>query len=147
MDPVETADLWTCERCGKRFVQRNMWHSCGDHTVDAFLAGKSDRALAFWERLQELVARCGPTTLFANKGGIGFMVRVRFAGISAISDRGMTMRFWLKERIDHPRFSGVEHYGGRDWGYRLRITSISELDDEVQEWLCRSYRVGCQLPD
>jgi hypothetical protein len=30
---VDTSDLWTCPRCGKRLVTRNMSHSCGHHTV------------------------------------------------------------------------------------------------------------------
>lgn len=52
--------------------------------------------------------------------------------------------FWLKHRIESPRFRKVEHYGGDDWGYYLRVESLDDLDDEVQEWLCMAYEVGCQ---
>jgi hypothetical protein len=38
----------------------------------------------------------------------------------------------------------VAHYGGRDWVYFLRVSTIDDLDDEIQGWLCRSYEVGCQ---
>lgn len=54
------------------------------------------------------------------------------------------MSFWLKERIESPRFRKVAHYGGRDWVYFVRVSTIDDLDDEIQGWLCRSYEVGCQ---
>jgi hypothetical protein len=141
---VETSDLWTCPVCGKSFVTRNMWHSCGQHTVEQFMGGRGPQAWAYWERLQEMVGQCGPYSIVANKTRLEFMVRVRFAGMDAVSERGMSFSFWLKEQIDSPRFRKVVHYGRRDWGYHVRITSPDELDDEVGNWLCRSYAVGCQ---
>jgi hypothetical protein len=32
--------LWTCPKCGRRFVSRNLWHACGDYSVEGFLQGK-----------------------------------------------------------------------------------------------------------
>jgi len=142
---VDTSDLWTCPRCGKRFVTRNMSHSCGRHTVDAFMEGKGPRAWAYWERLQEMVGSCGPYSLVANNTRLEFMVRVRFAGMDAVSERGMSLSFWLKRRLDSPRFRKVEHLGTTNWVYHLRVSSLDELDDEVQRWLCLSYDVGCQM--
>ena len=147
--PVEmdgdTSDLWTCPVCGKRFVTRNMSHSCGPHTVDQFMEGKGPQAWAFWHRLQEVVAACGPCSIVANKTRLEFMVRVRFAGMDAVSERGMSFSFWLKERIDSPRMRKVVLYGRNNWVHHLRVASLDELDEEVQGWLCRSYQVGCQL--
>jgi hypothetical protein len=122
-----------------------MSHSCGGHTVEQFMEGKGPAAWAYWDKLQEMVGNCGPYTIVANKTRLAFMVRARFAGMGAVSERGMSFSFWLKERIESPRFSKVEYYGRRDWGYHVRVTSIDDLDDEVQGWLCRSYEVGCQL--
>jgi hypothetical protein len=141
---VDTSDLWTCPSCGKRFVTRNMSHSCGSHTEEQFMAGKGPLAWAYWERLKDMVGNCGPYTIVANKTRLEFMVRVRFAGMDAVSERGMSMSFWLKERIDSPRFRKVAHYGGRDWVYSVRLTALEDLDHEIQRWLCRSYEVGCQ---
>ena len=126
------------------FWQANTWHSCGRHTVEAFLEGKGPKALAYWENLKEVVGRCGPYTLAANKTNIGFMVLVRFVGVTALSERGMTMNFWLKEKIESSRFTKAEYLLHRDWIYRLRITSLDQLDDELQDWVCRSYEVGCR---
>lgn len=122
-----------------------MWHSCGKHSVEQFMDGKSEVAWAYWNKLQEMVGKCGPFSVVANKTRLGFMVRVRFAGMSAVSDRGMTIGFWLKQHIESPRFTRVEHLERSDWIYSLRIESMEELDDEVQGWLCMAYEVGCQL--
>jgi hypothetical protein len=122
-----------------------MWHSCGSHTIEAFMEGKGPIAWSFWDRLREMVGRCGPYSIVANKTGLGFMVRVRFAGISAVSEKGMSLNFWLKERIESPRFRKVDYYGHRDWVYFLRVTSLDDLDNEIQSWLCQAYQVGCQL--
>lgn len=144
MDAADTSDLWTCPSCGKQFVTANTFHSCGAHTVEDFMAGKSDIAWSYWDRLNELVGACGPYTVVANASRLAFMVRVRFAGISAVSDRGMSMSFWLKERVHSPRFRRVDRYTPTDFGYHLRVASLDELDDELQQWLCRAYEVGCQ---
>ena len=108
------------------------------------MEGKGKQAWAFWDRLQEMVGRCGPYTIVANMTRLEFMVRVRFAGMDAVSERGMSMSFWLKEQIESPRFRKVAQYGGRVWVYFLRVSTIDDLDDEIQGWLCRSYEVGCQ---
>lgn len=108
------------------------------------MEGKGPAAWAYWDRLQELVDNCGPHSIVANKTGIAFMVRVRFAGSSSVSEGGMSFHFWLKSRIESPRFSRVEHIAGRDRVYRLRVTSLADLDDEVQEWLGMAYEVGSQ---
>lgn len=144
MGDREQSELWACPQCGKQFVTANTFHSCGNHSIEEFMAGKSEVAWAYWDRLNQMVGTCGPYTVVANKTRLVFMVRVRFAGITAVSDRGMSMSFWLKEQIASPRFRRVDHYTKSDFGHHLRVASLAELDDELQEWLCRSYEVGCQ---
>lgn len=112
--------------------------------VEEFLADKGPKAMALWDRLIEIVAANGPFDYVVQKGRVGFMVRVRFAGVSAMSERGMTLGFWLKEQVESPRFAKVEHLNRSDWLYRLRVTQLEELDEEVAGWLAMSYRVGCQ---
>ncbi|MGH8951787.1 MAG: hypothetical protein ACRDX9_10205 [Acidimicrobiia bacterium] len=56
----------------------------------------------------------------------------------------MSLSFWLKQPIDSPRFRRIERLGADNWLYHVRVASLDELDAEVQDWLCRSYEVGCQ---
>ncbi len=108
------------------------------------MEGKGPAAWGYWDRLCEMVGECGEYSIVANKTRLEFMVRVRFAGMDAVSEHGMSLSFWLKHRIESARFRKVELLGRRDWLYHLRVGSVEELDAEVQDWLCLSYEVGCQ---
>lgn len=44
--------LWTCPRCGHRFVRRNMWHSCGGHRIADYFGGKSPFLHAPFQRFR-----------------------------------------------------------------------------------------------
>jgi hypothetical protein len=50
--------------------------------------GKGAAGLAYWDRLQEMVATCCPYSIVANNSRLEFMVRVRFAGMDAVSEQG-----------------------------------------------------------
>ena len=139
--------LWTCPKCGAQLVGRNMWHACGPYTVETFLAGKGPRARALFEAFVRLLERCGPVIPAPAKTRVAFMVRVRFAGVSALSERGMTVAFALRRRLDprqHPRVRKVETYNPRWHGHFIRIADVSELDDELLAWLKEAYAVGEQ---
>jgi hypothetical protein len=112
--------------------------------VSAFLDGKGPRARELFDSFVRLVGTIGPFDFAPAKTRVGFMVRVRFAGIQRLSDRGMTAGFWLKRRIESPRFTKVEHLGRDDWIYTFRVTSPDELDDEVLGWMREAYDVGLQ---
>ena len=73
------------------------------------------------------------------------MGRVRFAGVHALSDRGMTIAFGLPHPLPHPRIRKIEDYGGGWNGHWMRITEPKELDDELLGWLRESYhQMGMQ---
>lgn len=75
-----------------------MWHACGDHSVERFLAGKGERAGELFDGFESLIAACGPYEVAPGKTRVAFMARVRFAGVNAISDRGMSIGFGLPGR-------------------------------------------------
>jgi Domain of unknown function (DUF5655) len=137
--------LWTCPKCGRRFVGRNMWHACGDFSVEKFLDSKGERARELFDRFESLIASCGPYEVAPAKTRVAFMGRVRFAGVSAISDRGMTIAFGLPRSLRSDRIRKIEQYGSGWYGHYLRITSPDQLDDELLGWLRESYhQLGMQ---
>jgi hypothetical protein len=71
------------------------------------------------------------------------MVQVRFAGCR-VQQRGLRAGFWLKRRIDNPRFSKVEFIPPNNYVYSLPVRSPEDLDDEVRGRLAEAYRVGRQ---
>jgi hypothetical protein len=132
--------LWTCPKCGRKFVGKNMWHACGNYSVEGFLDGKGARARELFEGFERLIAACGPYEVAPAKTRVAFMARVRFAGVQALSDRGMTVAFGLPRTLPHPRIRKIEDYGGGWYGHWMRITEPKELDDELLGWLRESYR-------
>jgi hypothetical protein len=94
--------------------------------------------------LNELVEGCGAFELAPTKSEVAFMVRVRFAQVKRLSERGMTVAFWLKHRIESPRFRRVDFIPPSNWIYTFRVVGLDELDDEVRGWLCSAYQVGKQ---
>lgn len=122
-----------------------MWHACGAFSVEGFLEGKGERARALFDGFERLIASCGPYEVAPAKTRVAFMGRVRFAGVYAISDRGMTIAFGLPGPLRSRRIRKVEHLSPGWYGHWMRITTPDELDDELRAWLDESYhQMGMQ---
>jgi hypothetical protein len=133
--------LWTCPACGRKLVGKNMAHSCTDATVEDFLRRAGPHGRALYDKLESMIAACGPYLTSPAKTRIAFMARVRFAGITAISERGMSMSFALPRPVRSRRFAAVQQVAPGWWAHRLRVTRLDQLDDEVQGWLREAYRL------
>jgi hypothetical protein len=142
--PARKKPLWTCRKCGKRFVTPKMWHSCGRFTVAQFFEGRSPHLKSLYRAYVKFARRCGPFTVDPAKTRISFQGRVRFAGVAGATKDALLIGFWLKRRIASPRFLRVEFYPKSDYVYRLRLTDAKQLDDELLGWLREAYDVGQQ---
>jgi hypothetical protein len=134
--------LWTCERCGKSFVTRNMYHSCTVVPLDSHFKDRPT-ALRLFETLRSAIEELGPVTVVPNKSGIAFMTRVRFGGVRVRKDY-LLVSFWLKRRITSPRIVKYEEYGPHDFGYLFELREPDGIDLEVREWLREAWAVGRQ---
>lgn len=135
--------LWTCPRCGRRFVTANMWHSCHVGTRDEFFAGH-EHLLPLFDALVAFVQGIGPFEVEVAKTRISFTTRTRFAGVARLRRDALVVGFWLKREVRSDRFLRVEHLERRDWVYQLLVRDESDLDDELRSWLEEAYRVGLQ---
>ena len=99
------------------------------------------RARALYDRFEEMIAACGEYHVAPAKTRIAFLGRVRFAGITQLTEDGMTCSFALPSPVASPRFVKVEEIVPGWWVHRLRITEPSQLDARCQAWLRRSYRL------
>ncbi len=132
-------ELWRCPRCGARLVTKNLWHSCGRATIADWKAKMGPRARAMYRRFERLVAACGPCHVAPAKTRIAFLGRVRFAGLSAVSERGVTVTFALPRPLKSARFSRVFEAVPGWWAHQLRVTDLAQLDAQLGRWLRRSY--------
>jgi uncharacterized protein DUF5655 len=136
--------LWTCPRCGHRFVSANIWHSCSTHSVDEHFVRAEPQVRAAFDRLVELYQRCGPIVVISQKTRIVFMVRARFGGCQVRRDRLQT-NVPLPRPVDSPRWKRVEQLG-RWFLHYYDVRDPAELDDpELQALICESYHeIGAQ---
>jgi hypothetical protein len=72
---------------------------------------------------------------------ISFLGRVRFAGITRLSEDGMTCAFALPYALRSRRFAKVKEVAPGWWSHELRVAEPAGLDAQVQAWLRRSYRL------
>jgi hypothetical protein len=138
---VMTRPLWTCPKCGAKLVTRNMSHSCGLATLADWKKRMGPRARALYDRFQALIAACGEYHVAPAKTRIAFLGRVRFAGITSLSEEGMTCSFSLPKPLKSSRIIKVEEVVPGWWVHRLRITEVSQLDEQCQTWIRESYRL------
>jgi len=120
-----------------------MWHSCNRLTEEDFFGGR-ERQRSLYHAFLRFVQRFGPVTVNINKTRISFQGRVRFAGVLRITKDGIVCGFWLKRRIESPRFAKVEKLSGTDHVYYFKLNDAAQLDEEAAGWLAEAYQVGMQ---
>jgi hypothetical protein len=139
VNPAERP-LWTCPSCGHQFVTANTWHSCTKRTLDEAFARSTPDARAAFDRFVELVQRCGPVEVIAQKTRIVIMGRVRFAGAVVLRDR-VRLNVALTRRLDLPWVTDVETYNPRWHAHRFEVLTAAEVDaiEELPGLLCEGY--------
>jgi hypothetical protein len=116
-----------------------MWHSCTRITLAEAFSRTAPIVRESFDRYVELIARCGPVTVIAQKTRIVIMGRVRFAGAVVRRDKFIAS-FALTRRVDDPRLR-VEVYNARWIAHRFDVRSPDDLDiAELRAWLCEAHR-------
>lgn len=121
-----------------------MPHSCGRYSVEKFLAGKSANAIALYERFSQLVNQCGRVQVAPAKTRIGFQVRMIFAAVNKLNDGGLEAHIVLTRKLKNRRFRRIETMSPKCYVHHFKIETLSELDQEVEGWLCEAYQTGTQ---
>ena len=133
--------MWSCPKCGAKFVNRNQWHSCGRATVEEWLERVGPSGKALYYRLEALVRACGEVHAAPAKTRIAFLGQVRFASVTRLTDEEMVCMFALPHTLDSPRVARVEEVVPGWFVHTLVITAPDQLDDELQAWIRESYRL------
>jgi hypothetical protein len=124
-----------------KFVSRNLWHSCGRATLADWKRRMGPRAWLLYRRFEHLISRCGAFHVSPAQTRIAFLGRVRFAGITRLSEDGMTCAFAMPYALRSRRFAKVKEVAPGWWSHELRVAEPAGLDAQVQAWLRRSYRL------
>jgi hypothetical protein len=135
--------LWKCPRCKRSFANKNQSHFCGTHDLEHHFEGKADEVREIYEAFLKAIQRCGHVTVLPEKTRIAFQVRMSFAQLTTRS-KWVAGHVVLARRFEHPRFRKVETFSPRNHVHYFRLTSVAEVDEEVESWLAEAYAVGEQ---
>lgn len=135
--------LWTCEKCGRTFANRNQPHACGRYCLGDHFEGRPAEVRALFDAFLAALEEIGPVTVLPQKTRIAFHVRMSFAQVTPRRD-GLDGHLILARRIEDPRFLEVQTFSPRNHLHRFRITNIEEIDSRMRAWMREAYAVGEQ---
>lgn len=134
--------MWTCERCGRTFANRNQVHTCRLlGSVDVHFVGKDPAVRETFERIVEVVEGLGPVEVLAEKTRIALHSRMSFAAFTP-RVHWLDAHVVLAVQLESPRFTKVEVYSPRNILHAFRLRDPAEVDAEVVDWLTRAYDAG-----
>jgi hypothetical protein len=136
--------VWTCERCGRAFANRNQTHTCAPlGELDPHFVGKDPAVRETFDRFLAVAQESGPVLILPEKSRIALQVRMSFAAL-------MPRRHWLNGHlvlardIGSDRFTTVQVFSPRNVLHAFRLTGPQEIDDEFAGWIAEAYKVGSQ---
>ncbi len=133
--------MWKCPKCGHRFVHPNCSHSCGKYKISDHFKGKSETLRRIFTIFKSYIGEYGPVTVYAQKTGIIFHLRHRFA-LVIIRKNWIDIALCLWKPRKRPTLRKVEYFGGTCHRHWFRITGISDMDPAFLKLLKESSEVG-----
>ncbi|TWP45829.1 hypothetical protein FKR81_38330 [Lentzea tibetensis] len=118
----ELPELWICPRCSARLVSRNLWHSCGQFSLENLFANADQQVLDLARRYVTLLHALGDVQVIPQKTRLVCVARVRFSGLEHWRD----IRDADPEALGHPQ---LRLRDGRTVFLPVeRVSAVSPLD-------------------
>ncbi len=136
--------LWTCPKCGRRFISVNRNHSCGRYHLEDHFMGKEPIVRVLYDLLFETLQQFGPVEAFPIKTRIIFQAEVQFAAATPMR-RWLDGYLWLRRQAAHPRIRKIEMGIFRDYGHLFRLKRPEDLDAELIDLLHEAYIIGLAI--
>ena len=141
--PAGMRPLWRCPKCGKKFVTKNLSHSCRVHDLEPLFARRDPKVLRMYRKFVHMVKACGPVIIEPRSNEIVFLVRVRTIAFTPFKSFAQ-LRLAFPRPRRHRRFVKTFTYYSRFHAHWIEIRDPSELDDQVQAWIQEAYALSAQ---
>jgi hypothetical protein len=129
-----------CPRCGARLVTRNLWHSCGNYTLEGLFPRSDPAVVDLARKYVAMLYSLGDVQVIPQKTRLTWVARVRFAGLQPRKDSFLAS-FALHRWLDSARIVKTTDYGPRWRAHFVAVQNESDLDDEFRAWLQESHDV------
>ena len=131
-------ELWICPYWQRQFTTRNQSHACGIYTVEQHLEKANPVVITLFKNLVDLVGNCGDSIIEATKTSITFKTPEMFTVVHLLK-RWLRITFWLPRPVQHPRIQRIDPDTPNSYAHYIRIDSVHDLDQQLQNWLCEAY--------
>jgi hypothetical protein len=111
--------------------------------LETHFDGKPSEIRAIFDAVLKAIRRRGPVVVLPEKSRIAFHVRMSFAQLTPRL-RWVDGHVVLARRFEHPRFRRIDTISPRNHVHHFRLSSLSDLNEEVEGWLAEAYAVGQQ---
>jgi hypothetical protein len=136
--------LWTCPKCGERFVTATTYHSCGRYSYEAHFAKTEPPVRAIFDALAHAVSAIGPVRIYPQKTRIVMQTRIRFAAVMA-QKRRVIFGMLVPRDVTSPRIVKREEFGSKRYvGVHVVLEDVTQIDREIKRLMRKAYKIGCQ---
>ncbi len=111
-------------------------YSVNDHFV-----GKDPSVRKLYDRLISILRKLGPIREEAKKTSIHLVNVSALAGVEVRKDY-LLLNLKSDHKIKSPRIAKTEQISARRFHHKVKVTSLGDLDDELQQWLKEAYELS-----
>lgn len=132
--------LWTCPKCGRKFLKKNQTHSCKLYPVEKHFEMK-DFAKTLYNDLEATMNKqIGPFYVESLPCCIHFVTSLAytFAAVYALRDR-IRIHFTLDHKLNSERIEKFSQISKTRFKYSIDIKSDNEINKELINWLKQAY--------
>jgi hypothetical protein len=122
--------MWTCPECGKRFRNKNQWHSCYRLTIEDHLKNKSENVQNAVLLLIGKIESFGPMQLNPVKSSIQVKAGATFLSIWLKTDI-IKLDFQLGHKVDDFPIHRVIRISGKRYLHSVYIQESEDLDETL----------------
>jgi hypothetical protein len=133
--------MWTCDKCGQKFVNRNQSHSCGNFSVSKFLKGKSPKSVELFKAFVQAYEEVGVFELHPVKTRVALLTLMRFAAINKLGKDFIDGHLVLVESHDDECFRRIENLNDRFFVHHFRLYDVKDLT-RIKPYMKLAYQVG-----
>jgi hypothetical protein len=111
------------------------------HSVDALFAKSSPGVRATYDVILKASRALGTVVVEPKKTSIHLVRATAFAGVAARKD-ALILTLKAASAIRGPRVHRAEQTSAKRWHIEFRLTSPSEVDRDIREWLAEAYELS-----
>jgi hypothetical protein len=132
---------WKCPNCGRNFARPQQAHSCQVVPLSAHLKKASPEIQAIYQAVVAHLRTCGPLDVVPTKTGINLLSCTSLGGIQLQKTKAR-ISFVLTRQVSDRRIQRVLQISPRSFVHYVELTTVSDLDRDIQTWLQEAHHVG-----